>query len=767
MGAPARDFEYIAADDSPIVNLAHNFFFGDGVLFALGCKVCPTEINEPNNLGIRDSFAWRELGGKCNFLAPNMLARVSLSGNCLTLTLNNQCSSNATQRSTAACQAFCSITDNGPCDGHGACVPADPASPSNFTCLCDAGYTTVDSGNGSSTCAIVHSTTNTTTVSSLSTDAIVGIVLGSFAGFTLLASVVAWLLWPRGQSEPLKPFSSIPSPPLLHHFPGFLPDSPPLPIFALHCPHARLSSALMLASTLPACSPLLCPHARLSSALMLASPLPSCSPLHCPHARLSSALMLALLFPHAPLSTALMLASPLPSCSPLHCPHARFSSALMLPSPLPSCSLLLCPHAPLSTALMLASPLPSCSPLHCPHARLCSALMLASALLSCSVHASTPLVSHTSGLKFFLCAEKWEGLDVCEQFSLQQMLTATNNWSEENVLGKGGFGIVYKGRSPQGQLWAIKRSTIMTNDFETEVRAMASLHHTHLVRLLGFCLDQNVETGKQEQILVYEFMANRDLEYHIHRTKRPLSLRQRLRLAQGAAEGLAYLHGFDTPIVHRDIKPANILVSADMQAKVADFGLLKRLTHGDADATRVAGTPGYVDPDYNRTNVITVKSDVFSFGIVLLQLLSGKSPHVDPKTHIRKWAMKLVETYEVEELRDSKMPAVSEEAIVDFADLALDCIKSPGTRRPTMKDVAYRLSALIDKHCPDEEDEWENVVTEEGTSNQGMPSELCGDGGREPERSHGSQSGVISFTGTFSMTDSLKSWLQLKPFIGR
>ncbi|CAI7811589.1 unnamed protein product, partial [Closterium sp. NIES-53] len=91
----------------------------------------------------------------------------------------------------------------------------------------------------------------------------------------------------------------------------------------------------------------------------------------------------------------------------------------------------------------------------------------------------------------------------------------------------------------------------------------------------------------------------------------PLSLRQRLRLAQGTAEGLAYLHGFDTTIVHRDIKPANILVTADMHAKLADFGLLKRLTHGDADATRVAGTPGYVDPDYNRTNIITAKSDVF------------------------------------------------------------------------------------------------------------------------------------------------------------
>ncbi|CAI5979900.1 unnamed protein product [Closterium sp. NIES-64] len=207
--------------------------------------------------------------------------------------------------------------------------------------------------------------------------------------------------------------------------------------------------------------------------------------------------------------------------------------------------------------------------------------------------------------------KKWEGLDACEQFSLQQMVKATKNWSEDNVLGKGGFGIVYKGHSPQGQLWAIKRSTVMTNDFEIEVRAMASLHHTHLVRLLGFCLDQNVETGKQEQILVYEFVGNRDLQYHIYRTKRPLSLRQRLRLAQRAAEGLAYLHGFDTPIVHRDIKPANILVTADFQAKVVDFGLLKRLTHGDAHATRVAGTPGYVDPDYNRTNIITAKSDVF------------------------------------------------------------------------------------------------------------------------------------------------------------
>ncbi|GJP35580.1 hypothetical protein CLOM_g20082 [Closterium sp. NIES-68] len=116
----------------------------------------------------------------------------------------------------------------------------------------------------------------------------------------------------------------------------------------------------------------------------------------------------------------------------------------------------------------------------------------------------------------------------------------------------------------------------------------------------------------------------------------PLSLWQRLRLAQGAAEGLAYLHEFDTPILHRDIKPANVLVTADMHDKVADSGLLKCLTHSVSDATRVVGTPGYVDPDYNRTKIITAKSDVFSFGIVLLELLSGTTPSFH-EVHIREW----------------------------------------------------------------------------------------------------------------------------------
>ncbi|CAI5993585.1 unnamed protein product [Closterium sp. NIES-64] len=333
---------------------------------------------------------------------------------------------------------------------------------------------------------------------------------------------------------------------------------------------------------------------------------------------------------------------------------------------------------------------------------------------------------------------KWEGLDVCEQYTLQQMVKATDNWAKGNVLGKGAFCIVYKGCLPQGQTWAIKRSTVMTNDFEMEVRAIESLHHVNLVRLMGFCQDLNVETGNQEQILVYEFVANGDLQHHIYRN--PLSLRDRMRIAQGAAEGLAYLHGFATPIIHRDIKPANILVTADMQAKVADSGLLKRITHGEDNQTRVAGTPGYVDPQYNRTRVVTTKSDVFCFGIVLLALVTGRPPR----------ATKMVEDYQVIGMKDTKLDA-TEEAVLAIVDLALDCIKSPGARRPDMKDIAYRLTALIDKYCSDKQSEVEEVT---GKAVDEIPS----------DSSVGT--GTISQTSTMSLGSFIKgmgSWLEKRP----
>ncbi|CAI5521038.1 unnamed protein product [Closterium sp. Naga37s-1] len=616
-GSINRDFENMVADGNALINLAHNFYFGDAVLYAAGCKVCPTEVSEPNNLEIWDtSLIYQDFGGRCSNPATHLLdnnpmvqsgktTRVILSGNCLTLSPRTKCTSKGTEHSAAACQAFCSITDNGPCDGHGACVPATPTSPSNFTCICDAGYTTVDSGNGSSTCAIVHSTTNT--VSSLSTGAIVGIVVGCFAGFTLLTAVVAWLLWPRGPSEPLNPFHI---PPCCTYF-----------LASFLAPHLSqfpcLSSALMLDSPLPSCSPLLCPHALLSSTLMLSSPLPSCSPLLCPHALLSSALMLS---------------SPLPSCPALLCPHALLSSALMLSSLLPSCSPLLCPHARLSSALMISSPLPSCPALLCPHALLSSALMPGSTLPSCSVHASTPLVPHTSGASH-------------------------------------GLSPPHTPRAPAGLLPGPERGDGQAG---ADPRLSCCLSLPFLVSVLPVTASPCCHAGLHCLSLLSCCLSLPFLVFLLSSTS--------LASCHAALHCLAIHH---------------------------------------------------------------------------------------PCVHIPLQAMKLVEVYELEELKDSKMPVASEEAIVDFADPALDCIKSPGTRRPTMKDVAYRLSALIAKHCPNKEDEWENVAEEDGASNvdtgtssRDVSAVSLGDRGRESERSYGSQSGVSSLLG-------LRSWVQLKTTNGR
>ncbi|GJP45467.1 hypothetical protein CLOM_g4856 [Closterium sp. NIES-68] len=197
-------------------------------------------------------------------------------------------------------------------------------------------------------------------------------------------------------------------------------------------------------------------------------------------------------------------------------------------------------------------------------------------------------------------AGRWSGLDVCREFSIGEILRATDNWASGNVVGKGGFATVYKGVSSTGELWAVKRSKLMSNDFQAESRPTLS-----------------------------------DLP------PTPLFLQQRVQLAVGAAEGVAYLHSFATPIVHHDLKPSNILVGEHFQAKIADFGLLKLLSRaeGGDDHTRVAGTPGYLDPDYNRTQLVSEKSDVYSFGVVLLELLTRQKAAVEgTDSHISDWS---------------------------------------------------------------------------------------------------------------------------------
>ncbi|GJP40710.1 hypothetical protein CLOM_g365 [Closterium sp. NIES-68] len=172
---------------------------------------------------------------------------------------------------------------------------------------------------------------------------------------------------------------------------------------------------------------------------------------------------------------------------------------------------------------------------------------------------------------------------------------------------------------------------------------MASKHHPNLVRLLGYCIDFDPGTKHIEQVLVYEFMANQDLESWIGPgIPNALSLQQRLDVLIGVAKGLHYLHDFG--IVHRDIKPANILLDAKMKAKIADFGLVKLSGGTSVDtsvaATRVMGTPGYVDPAYYKSHKATSASDVHSFGVVMLVVLTArKAVHVteDSHTTLKQW----------------------------------------------------------------------------------------------------------------------------------
>ncbi|XP_010436213.2 PREDICTED: receptor-like serine/threonine-protein kinase SD1-8 [Camelina sativa] len=205
---------------------------------------------------------------------------------------------------------------------------------------------------------------------------------------------------------------------------------------------------------------------------------------------------------------------------------------------------------------------------------------------------------------------------------------ATNNFSDDNKLGKGGFGIVYKGHLSHGQEIAVKRLTKMTpkgvESFNTEMKLIAMLQHTNLIRLVGFC------SNKDEKIVVYEYLQNSSLDTYLFDTTRGsvLNWEQRFDITVGIVRGLVYLHQDSRfRIIHLDLKPGNILLDKDMTPKISDFGTAWMLGGGDeteAHVTSLSGTYGYVAPEFRNDGTISVTSDVFSFGVMLLEMISGK-----------------------------------------------------------------------------------------------------------------------------------------------
>ncbi|KAL7094578.1 hypothetical protein ACP275_11G112900 [Erythranthe tilingii] len=291
-------------------------------------------------------------------------------------------------------------------------------------------------------------------------------------------------------------------------------------------------------------------------------------------------------------------------------------------------------------------------------------------------------------------------------FTYEEMSAATNGFSEENILGEGGFGCVYKGALVDGRVVAVKQLKVGggqgEREFRAEVEIISRIHHRHLVSLVGYCISDH------QRLLVYDYVPNNTLHYHLHAEGKPvMDWASRVKVAAGAARGLAYLHEDCQPrIIHRDIKSTNILLENNFEARVADFGLAKLALELDLYthvSTRVMGTFGYLAPEYASTGKLTEKSDVYSFGVVLLELITGRKP-VDSSQPLGdeslvEWARPLLtqalDAQNFGDVVDSKL----EKNFVDIEmfrmiEAAAACIRHSASKRPKMSQIVRALDSL-------------------------------------------------------------------------
>ncbi|XP_010415157.1 PREDICTED: receptor protein kinase TMK1-like [Camelina sativa] len=301
--------------------------------------------------------------------------------------------------------------------------------------------------------------------------------------------------------------------------------------------------------------------------------------------------------------------------------------------------------------------------------------------------------------------------------SIQVLRSVTNNFSEDNILGSGGFGVVYKGELHDGTKIAVKR---MENgviagkgfaEFKSEIAVLTKVRHRHLVTLLGYCLDGN------EKLLVYEYMPQGTLSRHLFEWSeeglKPLLWKQRLTLALDVARGVEYLHGLaHQSFIHRDLKPSNILLGDDMRAKVADFGLVRLAPEGKGSIeTRIAGTFGYLAPEYAVTGRVTTKVDVYSFGVILMELITGRKSldesQPEESIHLVSWFKRMYINKEssfkkaIDQTIDLDEETLA--SVHTVAELAGHCCAREPYQRPDMGHAVNILSSLVELWKPSDQ----------------------------------------------------------------
>ncbi|KAL1222811.1 putative proline-rich receptor-like protein kinase PERK11 [Cardamine amara subsp. amara] len=291
-------------------------------------------------------------------------------------------------------------------------------------------------------------------------------------------------------------------------------------------------------------------------------------------------------------------------------------------------------------------------------------------------------------------------------FTYEELSHITEGFCKSFVIGEGGFGCVYKGILSEGKPIAIKQLKSISaegyREFKAEVEIISRVHHRHLVSLVGYCISE------QHRFLIYEFVPNNTLDYHLHGKDLPvLEWTRRVKIAIGAAKGLAYLHEDCHPkIIHRDIKSSNILLDDEFEAQVADFGLARLNDTAQSHiSTRVMGTFGYLAPEYASSGKLTDRSDVFSFGVVLLELITGRKP-VDTsqplgEESLVEWARPLlieaIEKGDISEVVDPRLEKrYVESEVFRMIETAASCVRHSALKRPRMVQVVRALDTRDD-----------------------------------------------------------------------
>ncbi|XP_076954663.1 putative serine/threonine-protein kinase PBL10 [Bidens hawaiensis] len=331
-----------------------------------------------------------------------------------------------------------------------------------------------------------------------------------------------------------------------------------------------------------------------------------------------------------------------------------------------------------------------------------------------------------------------------KSFTFQVLKTATRNFRPDSVLGEGGFGLVFKGwideqsltaaRPGTGTVIAVKRlnqdGIQGHQEWLTEINYLGQLHHPNLVQLIGYCLEDD------QRLLVYEFMSRGSLENHLFRRSsyfQPLSWTLRLKVALGAAKGLAYLHSPEANVIYRDFKCSNILIDSDYNAKLSDFRLAK---DGPLDgkshvSTRVMGTYGYAAPEYMATGHLTERSDIYSFGVVLLEILTGKRCIDKNRPSNEQVLVDFAKPYlsskrRVLHIMDQRIIGqYSSEVATRTAVLAMKCLAREPKYRPTADELVNVLEQLQELQNRSDLSRKETGRKHNGNKNAGYPRQVA------------------------------------------